>query len=81
MFLSKYNSIQSFRGDAQLSIWLYRISVNKSLNYLKKKQRLKWVSSFFDTPGVEKQLELPANDSTSNPKKIIKELFLLKLVV
>ncbi len=80
VFIEVYFSIQSFRGDAQLSTWLYRISVNKSLNYLKKKKRLKWVGSFSGTPGSEKQLELPAIDSTSNPQKDLEQAERVKIL-
>ena len=42
VFIQFYESIESFRGDSKITTWLYRISVNKSLNYLrsKKKNRL-----------------------------------------
>lgn len=38
VFLSVLESIESFRNQAQLSTWVYRIAVNKSLNFLKKKK-------------------------------------------
>ncbi len=42
VFLKVYDSIDKFRGDAKLSTWIYRISVNKSLNFLRanKKNRM-----------------------------------------
>jgi RNA polymerase sigma factor (sigma-70 family) len=36
VFLEVYKSIHNFREEAKLSTWLYRISVNKSLNHLRK---------------------------------------------
>lgn len=39
VFIQAYKSIHKFRGDSQLSTWLYRIAVNQSLNYLKSKKR------------------------------------------
>jgi RNA polymerase sigma-70 factor (ECF subfamily) len=39
VFIELFSSISSYRGGASLSTWLYRIAVNKSLNFLKKKKR------------------------------------------
>lgn len=36
VFIEVYRSIHKFRQDAAISTWLYRIAVNKSLNYLRK---------------------------------------------
>jgi len=36
VFIEVYRSIHRFRQDAAISTWLYRIAVNKSLNYLRK---------------------------------------------
>lgn len=49
-FIEVYNSIHSFRSDSKLSTWLYRVAVNKSLNFIKKNKRKKLVDnmeSFF----------------------------------
>ena len=39
VFVEVYQSIERFRQEAKLSTWLYRVSVNKSLNYLKKTKK------------------------------------------
>jgi RNA polymerase sigma-70 factor, ECF subfamily len=36
VFIEVHRSIGKFRGDSKLSTWIYRIAVNKSLNYLRK---------------------------------------------
>jgi len=36
VFIEVHRSISKFRGDSKLSTWVYRIAVNKSLNYLRK---------------------------------------------
>ncbi len=41
VFVEVYQSVHSFRSDAQLSTWIYRIAVNKSLDLLRKKKRKK----------------------------------------
>jgi RNA polymerase sigma-70 factor (ECF subfamily) len=38
VFLSVIESLGSFRSESQLSTWVYRIAVNKSLNHLKKQK-------------------------------------------
>ena len=42
VFIKIYESVKDFRGDSKISTWLYRISVNKSLNFLRSKKRQKW---------------------------------------
>lgn len=37
VFIRAYRSIRKFRGKAKISTWLYRITVNLSINYMKKK--------------------------------------------
>jgi len=57
VFLSVLESLGSFRNEAQLSTWVYRIAVNKSLNHLKKKKTRSIMQSLdlllFKKEGVE----------------------------
>lgn len=39
VFIKVFETIQSFRGDAGLSTWIYRIAVNKALDKLRRKKR------------------------------------------
>ena len=39
VFIRAYKSIRNFRGKSKLSTWLYRITVNLSINHLKKESR------------------------------------------
>jgi RNA polymerase sigma-70 factor (ECF subfamily) len=41
VFVQVYESIQSFKGESKLSTWLYRITVTKSLDHVRKKKRKK----------------------------------------
>jgi RNA polymerase sigma factor (sigma-70 family) len=41
VFIQVFRSIHQFRGDAGLSTWIYRITVTKSLEQLRKKKRKK----------------------------------------
>lgn len=73
VFIEIYRSIDSYRGDAQLSTWIYRIAVNKSLDFLRKKKRKKrfaYVVSLFSDSDDEPELQLPAPD---NPQKDLEQ--------
>jgi len=41
VFIEIYKSIHNYRGEASLSTWLYRLSVNKSLDFIRQKKRQK----------------------------------------
>ena len=51
-FVSVHFSLKSFKADSKLSTWIYRIAINKSLDFLKSKKRKKrfgyLTSIFFD---------------------------------
>lgn len=50
VFIQVYRSIQQFKGEALLSTWIYRITVTKSLDFIrsrKRKKRLGFVRSLF----------------------------------
>ena len=38
-FVKVWKNLSSFKGDAKLSTWIYRIATNESLTYLRKKKR------------------------------------------
>ncbi|WKZ67036.1 MAG: sigma-70 family RNA polymerase sigma factor [Flavobacteriales bacterium] len=44
-FIKAWNGLDSFRGDAQLFSWLYRIAHNECLNHLRKLRRGLFVSN------------------------------------
>jgi RNA polymerase sigma-70 factor (ECF subfamily) len=65
VFVEVYRSVKHFRKDAQLSTWIYRIAVNKSLDYVRRKKRKKsfgQVLSFFGVGEEEKGLQLPSGE-------------------
>ena len=50
VFVEVFNSIHKFRGNSRLSTWIYRISVNKSLEFIRKKntkKRFGYLQSIF----------------------------------
>lgn len=56
VFIQAYQSIRSFKGDAKISTWLYRITVSKALDHEKRKKRKKrfgFVQGFFGSQDEE----------------------------
>jgi len=41
VFVQLYESINSFKGESKLSTWLYRITVSKAMDHLRRKKRKK----------------------------------------
>jgi RNA polymerase sigma-70 factor (ECF subfamily) len=41
VFIEVFRSLNKFKGNSTISTWIYRISVNKSLDFLRKKNRKK----------------------------------------
>jgi RNA polymerase sigma-70 factor, ECF subfamily len=50
VFVQVFESIKSFKAESKLSTWLYRITVSKALDHLRKKKRKKrfaYIQSIF----------------------------------
>ena len=61
VFIKVFSSFEQFRGDSQLSTWIYRIAITKSLDHLraqKRKKRLAILKYF--SGNEEKQIEIEA---------------------
>jgi RNA polymerase sigma-70 factor (ECF subfamily) len=71
VFIELFRSVHKFRGDSKLSTWLYRIAINKSLNFIrdnKKHSTLKSIQRFFSG---EKDESIQIMDSSiRNPQEI-----------
>lgn len=39
IFIEVFNNAHKFRGDAKISTWLYRIAVNRSLNFIRNSNK------------------------------------------
>jgi len=60
VFLSVYNNLQSFKQQSSYSTWIYMITINKSLDLIKSKQRKKrfaYVQSIFHSESNELKYE------------------------
>ena len=49
VFLEVFSNADQFRGDARLSTWLYRIAVNRSLNFMRANRRKRFWQSIEET--------------------------------
>lgn len=64
VFIEVFRSVSSFREDAGLSTWIYRIAVNKSLGYLRKMKRNKttqWLKNLIGL-GINNNADVPDFD-------------------
>ena len=73
-FIKAYNSLPSFRGDSKFSVWLYRITTNICLDFLRSKKRRPQVSlTARDDEDEDVQLDIP--DPAADPEgQLIKKL-------
>ena len=63
VFLQVYKNAGRFRGGSKVSTWVYRIAVNRSLNYIRKKRTQAWLQALGWASGEEDPFErLPAEN-------------------
>ena len=73
VFVQVYESMSNFREESQISTWVYRIAVNKSLDFLRRKKRKKRFGkmvSIFKTSDDEEYIEIP---SVGNPNQELED--------
>jgi len=69
VFIEVFRSIQNFRADSKLSTWLYRIAVNRSLNFIRDNKKNKWFRSFEDEVAAKnRQLQQIQSSKTDQPE-------------
>lgn len=71
VFIKIHSAIGTFRGDAKLSSWIYRITVNVCLNQERRKKWARWVSlDFLFTPEGE---EMAGNEDSADQSLEVEE--------
>lgn len=73
VFIEVYRSIDKFRGESKLSTWLYRISVNKSLNHIRDNKKNSWFQSLdllFEQEQNRTSVKEPQDSQNNMPDKI-----------
>ena len=66
VFVQVYESLSHFREESELSTWIYRIAVNKSLDFIRKKNRKKRFArftSFLGSGEGEEEIVSPQQDN------------------
>ena len=66
VFVKAYHSLAKFKGDSSFYTWVYRIGVNHTLNFLKKRRKYPQLSLDDVDGGIERHpayLELSARES------------------
>lgn len=66
VFLEVYKSIRRFRRESELNTWIYRICINKSLDFLRKQKRKKRIADL-------KGLFLHKNKPSENPHQQLEQ--------
>ena len=64
VFIQVFESLSHFREEAQISTWVYRIAVNKSLDFIRSKNRKKrfaQLTSLFKSGEDEEMIEIPSH--------------------
>jgi RNA polymerase sigma factor (sigma-70 family) len=65
VFVEIFHSAGAYKGESSLSTWIYRITVNKSLDalrYRKRKKRSGFLVSLFKKESVELEMDMPHFD-------------------
>ncbi|MBU7007256.1 RNA polymerase sigma factor [Phosphitispora fastidiosa] len=68
VFLQVFRSLNTFRGDAKLNTWLYRIASNKTLDFLRKNKKTRLVA--FDSEDYQGEPSLTCSPE-ANPEQIV----------
>ncbi|MEG0778127.1 MAG: sigma-70 family RNA polymerase sigma factor [Oscillospiraceae bacterium] len=71
-FIKAYNSLGSFRGDSRFSVWLYRLTTNVCLDFLRSEGRKSHNSlTFMGDDEDSKELEIP--DDRFSPETLVEK--------
>ncbi|MDD2529824.1 MAG: RNA polymerase sigma factor [Bacteroidales bacterium] len=79
IFVEIYSSAHKFQGKSRLSTWLYRIAINKTINYLRKEKYRKFFVSVDDNKhslqtDFRADLNLEEQEKVKHMHKIIDSL-------
>ncbi len=66
VFIDIYVTAYKFRADSKLSTWIYRIAVNKSLNYIRDNKKRKSSKSIFTQSNDNKNSIIDIEDDAYN---------------
>ncbi len=73
VYMSVFKALPEFRAESAFFTWLYRIAVNKSLSFVRKKKPEK--------PAAEELPEVQVRDSSPEDEKTAEELDMLRQAI
>ncbi|MCF8294485.1 MAG: RNA polymerase sigma factor [Bacteroidales bacterium] len=64
VFIEIFRSVSTFKQESEISTWIYRISINKSLDHLRKQNRKKRIQNLIPllNPFKDKEIPIPSVD-------------------
>ncbi len=71
-FVKAYRSLSKFRGDSKFSVWLYRLTSNLCLDFLRSRKRRSAVSTSY-TNDEDEQQELEIPDGRFSPETVLEK--------
>lgn len=75
-YMKAWNGLSSFRGESQITTWLYRIATNECLKFLTK-ERMKNITSSLDTEDILlRKMEGDAYFNGDEAQKLLQEAIL-----
>lgn len=75
VFVKIHQNVGKFKGNARLSTWIYRITINTALDYLKKRKRLAFIQwRFSEANELDFQHPGVPPDETEDYKLIFKQI-------
>lgn len=72
IFLKAYKSLPHFKGDASFYTWVYRIAINRTINFLKRRKRRQTLSFDQVEGGIERDPDYVALSSRESPFRDMK---------
>ena len=68
-FIKAHHALKSFKGDSSFFTWLYRIAVNRTINFLKKRKKRSFMSLNDMDFNAENDPEMVALVSHNTPRR------------
>ncbi|MFH1159868.1 MAG: RNA polymerase sigma factor [bacterium] len=73
VFVEVFLSIRHFRADASLGTWIYRIAINKSLDFIRKKNRKKRMAILLGFAGMNPQDQKRLATNVETPSALLEQ--------
>jgi len=80
VFIAVHKSLNKFRGESQINTWIYRITINKCLDFIKAKKRKKRFSFFTQINEYSVSNNLYRNHVFDHPGVLLEEKEALEIL-